>query len=107
MDSADLYVTKPGGISVTEATVKMLPMVFIDAVAGCEEYNLRFYLSVGGAVTTKEIPELVTLCADLLTNDEKRMKMREALSSLNIFDASSEICDKIFHKLQMKGTANI
>ena len=72
MDSADLYLTKPGGISVTEASVKTLPMVFIDAVAGCEEYNLRFYLSVGGAATEKEIPELAALCAELLTNDEKK-----------------------------------
>ena len=37
MDSADLYLTKPGGISVTEAASMRLPMVFIDAVAGCEE----------------------------------------------------------------------
>lgn len=107
MDSADLYITKPGGISVTEANVKALPMVFIDAVAGCEEYNLRFYLSVGGAVTAKEIPELATLCADLLTNDERRMKMRAALKSLQSFDASVEIYDKISQKLQRKGTVSV
>lgn len=107
MDSADLYITKPGGISVTEASVKTLPMVFIDAVAGCEEYNLRFYLSVGGAVTAKEIPELAALCAELLTNDEKRMKMKDALCSLNSLDASSEIYDIIFQELQKKGTASV
>ncbi len=51
MDSADLYLTKPGGISVTEAASMRLPMVFIDAVAGCEEYNKDFFLRTGGAVT--------------------------------------------------------
>lgn len=40
MDSADLYLTKPGGISVTEAAVKNIPMSFINAVAGCEQYNM-------------------------------------------------------------------
>ena len=107
MDSAALYITKPGGISVTEAAVKTLPMVFIDAVAGCEEYNLRFYLSVGGAVTAKEIPRLATLCTDLLTNDEERMKMREALSSLNSLNASSEIYDNITQELQRRGTVSV
>ena len=107
MDSADLYLTKPGGISVTEASVKTLPMVFIDAVAGCEEYNLRFYLSVGGAATEKEIPELAALCAELLTNDEKRMKMRNALAALKRPDASLAIYDKINQELQRKGTASV
>lgn len=107
MDSADLYITKPGGISVTEATVKALPMVFIDAVAGCEEYNLRFYLSVGGAVTAKEIPELAALCFDLLTNDGKRIRMADALRSLNDFDAAADIYDKITKELQRKGTVNV
>ena len=35
MDSADLYLTKPGGLSTSEALAKALPMVLIDAVAGC------------------------------------------------------------------------
>jgi len=107
MDSADLYITKPGGISVTEASVKTLPMVFIDAVAGCEEYNLRFYLSVGGAASAKEITELAALCAELLTNDEKRMKMRNALAALKRPDASLAIYDKINQELQRKGTASV
>lgn len=107
MDSADLCLTKPGGISVTEASVKALPMVFINAVAGCEEYNLRFYLSVGGAVTAKEIPDLAALCAELLTNDEKRREMSVALRALNSLDACSRIYDKIAEELQRKGASSV
>lgn len=41
MDSADLYLAKPGGIGTSEAARKKFPMVFVNAVAGCETYNLR------------------------------------------------------------------
>ena len=99
MDSADLYITKPGGISVTEATVKALPMVFIDAVAGCEEHNLRFYLSVDGAVTAKEPHQLASLCTELLTNDDKRLHMSENLRSLNSHDAATEIYESMKEKI--------
>ena len=34
MDAADMIVTKPGGLSSTEAAVKHLPMVLINAVGG-------------------------------------------------------------------------
>lgn len=41
MDSADLFLTKPGGISTTEAMVKGLPMVLVNVVGGCETPNLE------------------------------------------------------------------
>ena len=51
MDSADLCLMKPGGLSVTEAAVKKLPMAFINAVAGCEQYNIEYFVKKGGAVS--------------------------------------------------------
>ena len=35
LSSADLYLTKPGGLSTTEALAAAVPMVFVDAVARC------------------------------------------------------------------------
>ena len=54
MDSADLFLTKPGGISVTEASAKALPMAFINAVAGCEQYNMDIFIRHGFAFTKKK-----------------------------------------------------
>ena len=42
MDTADVYLTKPGGISTTEAAVKGLPLVLMNTVGGCESYNCSF-----------------------------------------------------------------
>src|SRR5699024_610001 len=39
MASAALYVTKPGGLSTSEARIKKLPMVLFTAVSGCEQTN--------------------------------------------------------------------
>ena len=60
LDSADLYLTKPGGISVTEAAAKALPMVLIDAIAAVEEYNLDFLRA--GAAVTAATPEELAAC---------------------------------------------
>lgn len=82
MDSADLYLTKPGGISVTEAALKNLPMVFVDAVAGCETYNRLYYTRSGGARTAVDVPELTRVCLELLRNDDQRERMAQALAKL-------------------------
>ena len=61
MDSADLFLTKPGGISTTEAMVKGLPMVLVNVVGGCETPNLNFFVSHGGAATAGT-PEDIAAC---------------------------------------------
>ncbi len=70
LDSADVYVTKPGGLSTTEAVGKHCPMVLINAVGGCENYNLNHFLRTGKAVTGDSIDELVGACLNVLQQSE-------------------------------------
>lgn len=79
MDSADLYLTKPGGISVTEAAVKNVPMAFINAVAGCEQYNMDFFIEMGAAFTADSAAELAVKSIITLKKDRKRKQMEAAL----------------------------
>jgi processive 1,2-diacylglycerol beta-glucosyltransferase len=81
LDSADLYLTKPGGLSVSEARQKNLPMVFINAVAGCEEHNRRFFMNLGTAVCGDSLKELEEKCLELLNNTQEIKKMSDILSS--------------------------
>lgn len=91
LDSADLYFTKPGGISVTEGAAKAVPMVYVNAVAGCEEYNMNFFLKNGGAVTGKSVRELSDLCVDLLFSDERLDRMRKVLESCGKLDGAANV----------------
>lgn len=96
MDSADLYLTKPGGLSVTEAAVKDLPMVLINAVAGCEEHNMNFYLGCGGAVTAGNTEELVARCISLMKNPDQLQAMALKLSPV----AEKPAAEVIFAAMQ-------
>ncbi|MDO4280127.1 MAG: glycosyltransferase [Peptococcaceae bacterium] len=80
LDSADLFLTKPGGISVTEAATKRVPMVLMDAVAGCETYNCRYYLMAGGAITEKNRRRLAAETLALLADGERCERMAAALA---------------------------
>lgn len=102
MDSADLYLTKPGGISVTEASLKNLPMVLIDAVAGCEEFNRNYYVRHGGAKTGENNRELTKLTLELLTKQEQIDKMRNRLSELQKENASALIYYQMNELLEKK-----
>lgn len=96
MDSADLYLTKPGGLSTSEALAKALPMVLIDAVAGCESYNLRHFTEMGGAATAPSVEDLTVLCLELLRDPQRRWKMETALLSHRYTDSADSIC-RVMH----------
>lgn len=78
-DSADLLLTKPGGITVTEAAVKGLPMVLIDSVSGCEAHNLQHFVTQGAAVACQNINNLGPLCCALLLDTSTLARMQRSL----------------------------
>ncbi|OXM88415.1 MGDG synthase family glycosyltransferase [Paenibacillus rigui] len=47
MDVADLLITKPGGMTCTEALAKGIPMLFYKPIPGQEEENLQYFTQQG------------------------------------------------------------
>lgn len=91
LDSADLYLTKPGGISTTEAALKNVPMLFIDTVAGCEDYNGRFYCELGAAEIGSRAEELIRLAKVLITTEAKEERMKDVLSKQDKCNSSERV----------------
>ncbi|MDO5401365.1 MAG: glycosyltransferase [Eubacteriales bacterium] len=96
LDAADLYVTKPGGISITEAAVKGVPMAFVSAVGGCEGYNQDFFLKLGAAVTAGSPAALARESLRLLAAPGELAAMEQALKRWDCRDGAMEI----FRQLQ-------
>lgn len=84
MDSADLYLTKPGGISSTEAAMKRLPMLFANVVAGCELHNMKFFENIGAAVVEDSLNKLAERSISLINDESKLKDMRNAFESHNL-----------------------
>ena len=95
LDSADVFITKPGGISTTEAVVKGVPMVLINAVGGCETHNLEFFVSRGAACTADTPKELAWQSLQLLQNGPRLASMRRAMRELEYAGAAERICARV------------
>ncbi len=83
MDSADLFLTKPGGLSITEAVAKGLPMVLIQAVAAYEDRNKQYLINRGCAVKEDTVENLSKHCLDLLRDPEALKRMSAACVPAN------------------------
>ncbi len=95
LDSADLYLTKPGGISVTEAVIRNKPMAFINAVAGCEAYNREFFVRRGVAFYGKDTEQLASMCRKMLLDDRDYNNLVVAFDSIKKKNAAEIIYQTI------------
>ena len=65
MNAADVLITKPGGLSSTEAAAACIPMIHLITIPGCEEKNAAFYESHGMARKTTSLREAASLAVAL------------------------------------------
>ncbi len=95
MGIADVLVTKPGGLVVSEAIVKRLPMVLIDPIPGQEEGNRDFLVEKGVAVYARGSVDLIRQILRLKTEKGVLVSMKEAFSSLPSGDIAGRIVEEL------------
>ena len=102
MDAADLILTKPGGLSTTEAAIKALPMLFINAVPGCETRNIEFFLNNGCADMRDTDLELCDAVCDYLENPDRLKSISETLSEEFLGNATEYIYEYVLSATGLK-----
>ncbi len=97
MDIATLLISKPGGLTTSEALAKRLPLIIVNPIPGQEAYNARYLLSHGAAVQAGA-PEMVRQTVrDLLDSPERLAALRTRIAELAHPHAASEITDLLAH----------
>lgn len=93
MDAADCIVTKPGGLTVSEALAKRLPIIILNPIPGPELRNSEFLLNSGAAIKVSDTFP-ITSAISYLFSDEKRLELME--QSVNLIahpDAAIKLAD--------------
>lgn len=97
MDSADMLVSKPGGISITEAACKGVPMLLADLVGGCETRNQAFFSAHGWAASC-DTDAIADSALSLLADDERRRRMVETQRRSFDGQAAQRIADAVLSR---------
>ena len=88
MHASDLLVTKPGGLTVSEALASNLPMAVFDAIPGQEEDNANFLASRGMGVRLRKNGDFAAEISGLLKDGEKLLDLRK---NCEAFDKSQSV----------------
>lgn len=101
MDMASVLVTKPGGVTISEALVKKLPIFIMDPIPGQEERNAEFLINAGAALRLPNDGSLRDVLAKALDDPLLLCRMSQAASRLARPDACKDIADLV-RELVMK-----
>lgn len=91
MQASDIIITKPGGLTVTEALACNIPMAIFDAIPGQEEENAEFLLKHNMAVKIEDGYSCKKAIIELLKDGEKLEDMKEACKSFDKNDSTKNI----------------
>jgi processive 1,2-diacylglycerol beta-glucosyltransferase len=97
MALASLVITKPGGITVSEAISLCLPMLLFRPVPGQERENAKYLVGKGAALISNNKNQLIEQIQTLLQDYKKLNHMRSSIQQLRKQNASETIVMDIIH----------
>ncbi len=95
MKASDIIISKPGGLSSTEAAVAKVPLIHISPIPGCESFNVKYFDAKGLSVYVKNIRKDMASAITALLKPENRAKMLQSQKSTINDNARNEWCDFI------------
>lgn len=102
MDAADCLITKPGGLTTSEAMAKRLPMILVNPIPGQEERNAEFLVNNGVAMVTSSTFSLTEAVYQFFTNPKRIDLMRRSIDLIRKPDSTRDVCAFIEERARTK-----
>lgn len=95
MSISDILISKPGGLTMSEALVKNIPIIITSTIPGQEEKNADYLINSGIAAKAKESGELTSLIYQFSQSKLRLPHMRAMAKEKSKPNSTKEISDLI------------
>lgn len=110
MNKSDLLITKPGGITITEAISINLPIVVPYFIPGQEKENLKYIIDKGLGIYIKDQSELGFLVEDLMDHpnilETIKSNMKKVKNTHSVLDIIN-LCEDLIQQYRSGGVVNV
>lgn len=100
MTVADLIVTKAGGLTVSEALTKGLPLLIHKPIPGQENENAKYIKAIHAGIVTKTIKEFQKNVDYILQNPYKLKEMSKAARLATPTNSADQVVDHVLKLVQ-------
>ena len=100
MHASDVLVSKPGGLTSSEALAARLPMVLVRPLPGPEQRNTDYLIERDAAIEVRGEQQLAAVVAEILTSPQRRSELHRRMESLRRPEAAALVADRIANLLE-------
>ncbi|WP_199884055.1 MGDG synthase family glycosyltransferase [Anaerosinus massiliensis] len=100
MKDTDLLITKPGGLTITEALATATPLLLFSPIPGIEEENAKFLETQKLAYWAHNKHQLFAHITQLINSPAKRAALSEKMFKLPNSQATTAICSHLTNSLE-------
>jgi processive 1,2-diacylglycerol beta-glucosyltransferase len=97
MSIASIIITKPGGVTTSEALAKKIPMIIIKPIPGQEENNTVYLTEKKAAIKLDDPEDINLVMEDLLSDKRKLSQLSECAGRIGKPGASMDIARFLLH----------
>ena len=98
MRISNVLLTKPGGLTTTEAGTINIPIIHTMPIPGCENYNAEFFEKRGMSKKCNTIEEICEETQRLMNDDDLRNQMIENQKKYIDKETCTKICNLIINE---------
>ena len=95
MHASDVLLSKPGGLTSSEALVADLPMILVRPLPGQEERNTRYLVSRRAAIRARGARGVAQAVGNLLSSPQRQAQLHRNMQPLRHPDAAEVVADRI------------
>lgn len=106
MKTADLLITKSGGVTSSEALAAQLPMLIVRPIPGHETRNAEYLLKKKCALYVEKEKDLVGALEFMFSHPRRLEKMREIAQDLGHSDSAIKVAHLIMTMLESRENAS-
>jgi processive 1,2-diacylglycerol beta-glucosyltransferase len=101
-----LLLSKPGGLTSSEALAAQIPMILVKPLPGQEERNTRYLVSRKAAIRARGEKALAGAVTDVLSSESCRAQLHESMNALRHPDAARAVAQRILELLATRKGAH-
>lgn len=95
MKACDLFISKPGGLSSTEAAAAGVPLIHIAPIPGCESHNIRYFEERNMSIAVRNPRKELLSAVGILQNTDVVNEMKQAQQNHINGLSTVDLCDFI------------
>lgn len=93
LKACSVFITKPGGLSSTEAAVSGVPLIHVSPIPGCESINLKFFTQNNMSLDGGRQNEQLIKALSEIKNEQLINKMINSQKQIINSRSTQDICD--------------